>query len=71
MSDYQLRVDWPQCQGHGLCAELLPEVVSLDEWSYPIVNGPVSGEVLAMARRAVKGCPTLALRLTQPPPRPA
>jgi ferredoxin len=31
----------------------------------------VTGDVLAMARRAVSACPTLALRLTQPPPRHA
>lgn len=69
MSDYQVQVDWPECKAHGLCAELLPEVISLDEWGYPIVNEPVRGDVLAMARTAVKACPTLALRLTLPPPR--
>jgi len=71
MSEHTLRVDWPACKAHGLCAEMLPEVVSLDEWGYPIVHGPVSAEVLALAKSAVKACPTLALRLTQPPPRPA
>jgi ferredoxin len=67
MSEYTLRVDWPTCHAHGLCAEILPEVVSLDEWGFPIVEGPVRGEVLEMAVSAVKACPTLALRLTQPP----
>ena len=69
MSEHQLRVDWPACKAHGLCAEMLPEVVSLDEWGYPIVEGPVRGEVLELAAGAVKACPTLALRLTQPPDR--
>ena len=69
MSEHQMRVDWPACKGHGVCAELLPEVISLDEWGYPIVHEPVRGEVLTMAKRAVKACPTLALRLTQAPPR--
>ena len=69
MSDHKLRVDWPSCKAHGLCAEILPEVVSLDRWGYPIVHDPVKGEVLEMAKSAVKACPTLALRLTQPPPR--
>lgn len=69
MSEHQVRVDWPACKGHGLCAELLPEVISLDEWGYPIVHEPVRGHVLPMAKRAVKACPTLALRLTKPPPR--
>lgn len=26
------------CDGAGLCAQLLPELVSLDEWGYPIVR---------------------------------
>ena len=32
-----LRVDPTVCSGHGLCAELLPELIILDEWGYPIV----------------------------------
>jgi hypothetical protein len=28
----RLRVDWPACQGRGLCFEVLPELISLDEW---------------------------------------
>ena len=60
---HDLRVDWPLCRARGLCAELLPEVVTLDEWGYPVVEGPVTRAVLAEARRAVKACPRLALRL--------
>jgi ferredoxin len=67
MSEYTLRVDWPECHAHGLCAELLPEVVSLDEWGFPFVHETVKGDVFEMAKAAVKACPTLALRLTQPP----
>lgn len=59
----QLRVDWPSCQARGLCHELLPEVVDLDEWGYPIVNGVVTDELLADAKAAVRACPRLALRL--------
>ena len=33
----ELRVDPTLCSGHGLCAELLPELITLDEWGYPIV----------------------------------
>lgn len=69
MSDQQLRVDWPACKAHGLCAELLPEVVSLDEWGYPIVRGAVSGDLLLLAKAVVKACPTLALRLIESPTR--
>lgn len=69
MTDHQLKVDWPNCKAHGLCAEILPEIVSLDEWGYPIVHESVKDHVLTMAKTAVKACPTLALRLTQPPAR--
>ena len=60
----QLRVDWPDCRARGLCHELLPEIVSLDEWGYPIVTGPVTDALLADARAAVRACPRLALRIT-------
>jgi ferredoxin len=60
----QLRVDWPNCKAHGLCHELLPEAVRLDEWGYPIVsNQALPQHLLVDARRAVIACPTLALRL--------
>jgi ferredoxin len=59
-----LRVNPIACDGHGLCAELLPERVRLDDWGFPIVDPePVTGEVEAHARRAVAACPTLALLL--------
>jgi ferredoxin len=57
-----LRVNPIACDGHGLCAELLPERVSLDEWGYPIVDPePISSALEPHARRAVGACPTLAL----------
>jgi ferredoxin len=57
-----IRVDPITCDGHGLCAELLPEHIRLDDWGYPIVDGvPVAPELVSLARRAVAACPTLAL----------
>ena len=61
-----LRVDWPACNARGVCHELLPEVVSLDEWGYPLVD-EVTHELLALAREAVRMCPRLALRLVEVP----
>ncbi len=61
-----LRVDWPACHARGLCAELLPEVVELDEWGYPVVGGEITPELLATAREAVRMCPRLALRIVPP-----
>nr|WP_211176615.1 ferredoxin [Pseudonocardia acidicola] len=59
-----MRIDPVACVGHGLCAELLPELIDLDEWGYPLPDpGPVPTALLAQARRTVAICPTLALRL--------
>ena len=59
-----LKVDMTACTAHGMCAELLPERVTLDDWGYPIVDGrPVDGDLLDLARRAVDTCPVMALRL--------
>jgi ferredoxin len=53
-----------ECRAHGLCADLLPEMVRLDEWGYPVVAaGPVPADLVAEARRAAAACPALALRL--------
>jgi ferredoxin len=60
----QLRVDPIACDGHGLCAELFPEWIKLDDWGYPIVDErPVPPGLQAHAERAVRECPTLALRV--------
>ena len=61
-----LRLNPIACDGHGLCAEVLPELIELDDWGYPIVDGqPVPKELLAHAQRAVDVCPTLALALVK------
>jgi ferredoxin len=63
VTERKLQVDMRSCDAYGYCAELLPEIVELDEWGYPIVTGAVTPELLADARRAVDACPKLALRL--------
>ncbi|MEU9078746.1 ferredoxin [Kitasatospora sp. NPDC048538] len=69
---HRLAVDRIACDGRGLCAELLPELVALDEWGYPIVpRSDVPGGLLSDARRAVAACPVLALRLVHTPGGPA
>ena len=71
----QLRVDWPRCVGRGLCAELLPEWITLDQWGYPIVGSTTtatSGATVsadpsaAMVTAAVAACPHQALRHMAP-----
>lgn len=62
---YRLKVDMIACDGRGLCAELLPELVRLDDWGFPVLErgGAVPGDLLAVARYAVEACPRLALGL--------
>jgi ferredoxin len=64
-----LRVNPIACEAHGVCIELLPELIRADPWGYPIISaGPVPDDLLPLARRAVAACPTLALRLDGPGP---
>lgn len=65
----RLAVDWTRCDAHGLCAELLPEAIALDEWGYPVLaEADLPVRLEGLARRAVRDCPTLALRLLDGPP---
>lgn len=64
----RLRVNPIACTGHGMCAELLPELVGLDPWGYPLVaDGPVPRHLAEHARRAATACPTLALLMEEAP----
>jgi len=52
------------CVAHGVCAELLPERITIDEWGYPIIDPrPIPEHLSEHARRAISACPTLALAL--------
>jgi ferredoxin len=64
----RLHVDWTRCDGHGACAELLPELLVPDSWGYPFsrtgeTDPTVPRNLDQLARRAVKACPLQALRL--------
>jgi ferredoxin len=61
---HKLRVNPIACTGHGVCAELLPEIIELDPWGYPILrSATVPPGLIPYARRAAATCPTLALML--------
>lgn len=63
----RLEIDWTRCDGHGLCAELLPRRIVRDEWGFPILHPSDVGEPeVPDVRRAVAACPALALRLEVP-----
>ena len=60
----RLRVNPIACEAHGMCAELLPERVTLDDWGYPIVDDRrLPAALVDHARRAAQACPTFALLL--------
>jgi ferredoxin len=59
---HHARVNPIACEAHGMCAELLPERITLDEWRYPIVDEtPLQEWQVEHAIRAARACPTFAL----------
>jgi len=59
-----IEIDRIRCDGFGMCAELLPELIELDDWGYPIVTaGDVPDDLLRHARMAAEACPVLAITL--------
>jgi NADH:ubiquinone oxidoreductase subunit F (NADH-binding)/ferredoxin len=60
----QLVVDWVRCEGHGLCAHLVPELIHQDKSGFPVILPiPVPPWLEKDAQHAVQMCPALALRL--------
>jgi ferredoxin len=52
------------CDGRGLCAEIAPELITLDDWGFPMIEpGAVPPDLMPEAEAAVRICPLLALRL--------
>jgi ferredoxin len=68
----RLRVDPIACDGRGFCAEILPEMITLDDWGFPVIrDADVPSALHAEAAEAVRACPRLALRLAPPDRTPA
>jgi ferredoxin len=66
VSEVRIIVDPVACAAYGYCAEILPEAISLDEWGYPIIHGrSVPPELMALAKRAARDCPTRAIRIRE------
>ncbi len=55
-----LSVDWTACEGRGLCADLLPELLQTDPWGYPQARPDAAGRPPAR--------PTVPGGLTAVPP---
>ena len=68
----RLRVNPIACDGRGLCAEVLPEMITLADWGFPVIrDAEVPPGLLNEAAEAVRLCPRLALRLDHPAGTPA
>lgn len=66
--EVRLHVDWTRCDGHGACAELLPELLTVDDWGFPLSRSGARDPVVPPhldehGRHAVRTCPLMALRL--------
>jgi ferredoxin len=60
----RLRVNPIACDARGLCAEVLPELIILDDWGFPLIRDEdVPPGLRREAAEAVRLCPKLALRL--------
>jgi len=63
----RLTVDWSRCDAHGLCAEIVPDLIRLDGNKFPaILDAPVPVRLEQVAVQAVAMCPALALRMAAP-----
>ncbi len=68
----RLQVDPIACDGRALCAEMLPELITLDDWGFPIIgDGPLPRRLLGDVRVTVRACPKLALKISDYSERPA
>ncbi len=63
----ELIVDPVACDGHGVCAEILPERIERDRWGYPMIDGEITLSLHDHALRAVRSCPRQALHLVERP----
>lgn len=60
--EHRLRVDWIKCDGYGLCGDLAPDLVDLDDWRYPILRQEaIDPGLMQDAQRIVDCCPAKAL----------
>ncbi|WP_067463187.1 NADH-quinone oxidoreductase subunit NuoF family protein [Actinomadura macra] len=61
----RVAIDWSRCDGHGLCAYLVPELIQLDRYGFPVVLGTdIPAWMERDVQKAVAMCPALALRVT-------
>jgi ferredoxin len=61
----EVRVDPQLCQGHARCWDICPEVFTIDDDGYSLVNVPeVPAELETKVREAANNCPERAIAIT-------
>lgn len=56
-------LDRPRCEGHGLCEEVAPQLMHLDDDGELVLDVEIVDGDLDAARAAVRVCPVAALKL--------
>lgn len=60
----RIQADAGRCEGHGLCADIAPEVYDLDDEAVVILRYEVLPEALyAKAEAGARACPVAALKV--------
>ena len=65
---FRVRLDPIACDGRGVCAELLPERIELDDWGYPMIDASKLLATVATGANEVWGmlCACAAYTLSSP-----
>jgi ferredoxin len=63
-----LKLDAASCDGVGICSVVAGDLISLDQWGFPVIADTADPALLKQARRAARACPHRALRVTRPRP---
>jgi ferredoxin len=58
-----LTLDATSCDGVGMCALVAPDMITLDAWGFPVIDGEVAAAKVKKARAAARACPHRALRV--------
>ncbi|MGY3319339.1 ferredoxin [Arthrobacter sp. H-02-3] len=56
-------LDRPRCEGHGLCEDVAPQLMHLDEEGELVLDIETVDNDVEPAKAAVRVCPVAALRL--------
>ena len=59
-------IDWDECEGHGICARLAPEIFTCDaDGNSDVILAEIPEQLRAKAMLAMKQCPTNAISVAE------